>query len=117
MKQKNNLFNRIIHRRKIKSYTILFKVVTAYSPTDYENFAFEGWICLIANKEPVYFKRIKNKTLHWHMFSWKYIFKKNWKYIGPKKKEYICSWPIGTWYILNYDFLNKIVKVKEWKNN
>lgn len=111
--RKNNLFNRIVHDRKNKTLSILFKAVSAYSFTDYKNFAFEGWICLIINSKPVFFRRIRDKSLNWYVFGWDKIFKKNWKYIGLNKEDYICSWPITTWYIMNYDFINRVVKVKE----
>ncbi len=110
-------WKQILHKKSYliltKSLCIIFKAITAYSPSDYEQFSFEGWISLVINKKFIYFNRTKQAqnrgAREWYIFSWEEIFKTNWKYVGPQKKKYI----FGSWYTLIYDFKNKIVYVKE----
>lgn len=100
---------RYFYLLKIKSYCVMFKVVTAYDPKDYEQFSFCGWVSLIIKNKPIYFKRWRDPSIEWHIFSWETIFKKYWKYTGIKKDKY----KNGFWYYMTWDFKNHKIIVKE----
>ena len=107
-----NTFKRILYKKsnalKIKTSCAIIKAVSAYDPNDYENFSFEGWICLPLNNKFVWFNRVNNKHHPWYYFIHKDFFRKNWKYSEKKKEDFI----FGKYYKVKFDFIRKITIIK-----
>lgn len=109
---KNESFKRILHKKfngfKIKTSCAIIKVISAYDPNDYEQFSFEGWICLPISNKFIWFHRIHDKYHPWYYFGYEDLFRKNWKYSGPRKEEFV----FGKYYKVKFDFIRKTTVIK-----